>query len=145
MHASLREFLAEPSSDAGSKDASHAFGLIALGKFVMRLPTEVLEEELPRLKYTLMAALNDSTLVIREAAYATIIAAQLVLRDETHLFALLDGLDDNKKNLLTYYFDKHDARDLNADGGGIGMTKLEGQMGRLDKLMNTPQKSRILN
>jgi len=142
MHASLRAFLAEPSPDTNAKDASHAFGLIALGKFVMRLPTEVLEEELPRLKFTLMAALNDATLVIREAAYATIIAAQLVLRDETHLFALLDGLDDNKKNLLTYYFDKHDARDLNVDGNGIGMTKLEGQMGRLDKLMNTPQKGR---
>lgn len=142
MHGSLRAFLAEPSSDASAKDASHAFGLIALGKFVMRLPAEVLEEELPRLKSTLIAALNDATLVIREAAYAAIIAAQLVLRDETHLFALLDDLDDNKKNLLTYYFDKHDARDLGADGNSVGMTKLEGQMGRLDKLMNTPQKGR---
>jgi CLIP-associating protein 1/2 len=140
MHGSLRAFLAEPSSDTSAKDASHAFGLIAVGKFVMRLPAEVLEEELPRLKSTLMAALNDTTLVIREAAYATIIAAQLVLRDETHLFALLDGLDDNKKNLLTYYFDKHDARDLGVDGNGAGMSKLEGQMGRLDKLMNTPQR-----
>jgi len=142
MHASLRAFLAEPSSDANAKDASHAFGLIALGKFVIRLPTEVLEEELPRLKSTLIAALNDATLVIREAAYATIIAAQLVLRDEVHLFALLDGLDDNRKNLLTYYFDKHDARSSNVDGSSLGMTKLEGQMGRLDKLMNTPQKAR---
>ncbi|KAG1753830.1 clasp N terminal-domain-containing protein [Suillus paluster] len=142
MHGSLRAFVAEPSSDASAKDASHAFGLIAVGKFVMRLPAEVLEEELPRLKSTLIAALNDTTLVIREAAYATIIAAQLVLRDETHLFALLDGLDDNKKNLLTYYFDKHDARVIGMDGNGVGMTKLEGQMGRLDKLMNTPQKGR---
>lgn len=142
MHGSLRAFLAEPSLDTGAKDASHAFGLIAVGKFVMRLPAEVLEEELPRLKSTLMTALNDTTLVIREAAYATIIAAQLVLRDETHLFALLDGLDDNKKNLLTYYFDKHDARVLGVDGNGVGMMKLEGQMGRLDKLMNTPQREK---
>jgi CLIP-associating protein 1/2 len=142
MHGSLRAFLAEPSSDTSAKDASHAFGLIAVGKFVMRLPAEVLEEELPRLKSTLMAALNDTTLVIREAAYATIIAAQLVLRDETHLFALLDGLDDNKKNLLTYYFDKHDARVLGVSSNGVGMTKLEGQMGRLDKLMNTPQREK---
>lgn len=142
MHGSLRAFLAEPSSDMSAKHASHAFGLIAMGKFVMRLPAEVLEEELPRLKSTLMAALNDTTLVIREAAYATIIAAQLVLRDETHLFALLDGLDDNKKNLLTYYFDKHNARDLGVDGNGVGITKLEGQMGRLDKLMNTPQREK---
>lgn len=142
MHGSLRTFLAEPSSDTSTKDTSHAFGLIAVGKFVMRLPAEVLEEELPRLKSTLMAALNDTTLVIREAAYATIIAAQFVLRDETHLFALLDGLDDNKKNLLTYYFDKHGARDLGVDDNSVGMTKLEGQMGRLDKLMNTPQRKK---
>jgi len=51
------------------------------------LPAEVLEEELPRLKQTFISALNDtSTLVIREAAYAAIIASQLVLRDEAHLF-----------------------------------------------------------
>ncbi|KAH7903218.1 hypothetical protein BJ138DRAFT_1107851 [Hygrophoropsis aurantiaca] len=126
---------------------------------------------------------NTSTLVIREAAYAAIIAAQLVLRDETHLFMLLEGLDDNKKNLLTYYFDKHGAREesgvgqrgsMSAGGSiagagrmgsgftgnkgiarssdsteetdqneaGSGMTRLEGQMGRLDKMMNTPQKGR---
>ncbi|KAH7922895.1 hypothetical protein BV22DRAFT_1197100 [Leucogyrophana mollusca] len=144
MHSNLRAFLAEPSPDAASKATTHAFGLIALGKFIMRLPAEVLEEELPRLKATFIAALNDaSTLVIREAAYAAIIAAQLVLRDETHLFALLEGLDDNKKNLLTYYFDKHGAREISvASSDSSGMAKLEGQMGRLDKLMNTPQKSR---
>lgn len=143
MHSSLRSFLAEPASDPSVKAGSHAFGLIALGKFILRLPAEVLEEELPRLKQTFIAALNDvSTLVVREAAYAAIIAAQLVLRDEGHLFALLDGLDDNKKNLLTYYFEKHGARGLDfavTSGGGAGMTKLEGQMGRLDKLMNTPR------
>ena len=49
--------------------------------------------------------------MVREAAAAAIIAAQLVLRDEAHLFALLDGLPDDKKNLLTYLFDKHGCRD----------------------------------
>lgn len=91
-------------------------------------------------------ALNDTTtLVIREAAYAAIIASQLVLRDEAHLFALLDGLDDNKKNLLTYYFEKHGARELDFSSGctdAVGMTRLESQMGRLDKIMNTPVKAR---
>lgn len=38
-----------------------------------------------------------------------------MLKDETQLFALLDGLADDKKNLLTYLFDKHGAR---ATGGG---------------------------
>lgn len=47
---------------------------------------------------------------MRESAAAVLISAQLVLRDETHLFALLDGLADEKKNLLTYLFDKHGAR-----------------------------------
>ena len=160
MHSSLRAFLAEPVQDPSIKAASHAFGLIALGKFILRLPAEVLEEELPRLKQTFITvspaflygrmcahgfqALNDSsTLVVREAAYASIIAAQLVLRDEAHLFVLLDGLDDNKKNLLTYYFEKHGARGLDfasTSGTSEGMTKLEGQMGRLDKMMNTPQR-----
>ncbi|KAL4081701.1 clasp N terminal-domain-containing protein [Scleroderma yunnanense] len=143
MHSSLRAFLAEPALDPTAKAASHAFGLIALGKFILRLPAEVLEEELPRLKQTFISALNDtSTLVVREAAYAALIAAQLVLRDEAQLFVLLDGLDDNKKNLLTYYFEKHGARgsDFTATSGtSEGMTKLEGQMGRLDKIMNTPQ------
>ncbi|KAG9317226.1 clasp N terminal-domain-containing protein [Chiua virens] len=149
MHSSLRSFLAEPAADVGVKAGSHAFGLIALGKFILRLPSEVLEEELPRLKQTFIAAsiaLNDTTtLVIREAAYTAIIASQLVLRDEAHLFALLDGLDDNKKNLLTYYFEKHGARELDFSSGStdaVGMTKLESQMGRLDKMMNTPQKGR---
>lgn len=143
MHSSLRSFLAEPASDPLVKAGSHAFGLIALGRFILRLPVEVLEEELPRLKQTFIAALNEvSTLVVREAAYAAIIAAQMVLRDEGHLFALLDGLDDNKKNLLTYYFEKHGARGLDfatTSESNVGMTKLEGQMGRLDKLMNTPR------
>ncbi|KAF8138205.1 clasp N terminal-domain-containing protein [Boletus edulis] len=146
MHSSLRGFLAEPALDVGVKAGSQAFGLIALGKFILRLPTEVLEEELPRLKQTLIAALNDSTtLVIREAAYAAIIASQLVLHDEAHLFTLLDGLDDNKKNLLTYYFEKHGAREFDFSSSStdaVGMMKLGSQMGRLDKIMNTPVKGR---
>lgn len=56
MHASLRAFQTDPphsSSDNSVKAASYAFGMIALGKFILRLPAEVLEEELPRLKGTL--------------------------------------------------------------------------------------------
>lgn len=57
MHASLRAFYAtahHPSSDNVVKAASYAFGMIALGKFILRLPAEVLEEELPRIKGTLI-------------------------------------------------------------------------------------------
>ncbi|KIK65484.1 hypothetical protein GYMLUDRAFT_38957 [Collybiopsis luxurians FD-317 M1] len=140
LHASLRAFqVMEPPSedDTDVKASSYAFGLIALGKFVLRLPAEIAEEELPRLRNTLIMGLNDSkSLVVREAAAAAIISAQLVLRDETHLFALLDGLADEKKNLLTYLFDKHGARGLPL--GRTGIDKLEKEMRRLDTRTSTP-------
>ncbi|CCM02847.1 uncharacterized protein FIBRA_04959 [Fibroporia radiculosa] len=148
LHACLRSFRDSPSPSPSSveiKDGTYAFGLVALGKFVLRLPPEVLEEELPRLRTTLISALTDSSttssLVVREAAAASIIAAQLVLRDETHLFALLDGLPDDKKNLLTYLFDKHGSRG-NAEVTGLtGMEKLEREMRRLDNRTSTPPRT----
>ncbi|KAJ8515986.1 hypothetical protein ONZ45_g6658 [Pleurotus djamor] len=150
MHASMRAFLAEPhppSSSAEVKSSTYAFGLIALGKFILRLPAEIAEEELPRLKDSLITALNDkSSLVVRESAAATIIATQLVLRDETHLFMLLDGLADEKKNLLTYLFDKHGVRGLPPASSAVsigpsGVDKLEKEMRRLDTRMNTPPRT----
>jgi CLIP-associating protein 1/2 len=62
----------------------------------------------------------------------------LALRDETHLFALLDGLADEKKNLLTYLFDKHGARGVAASTGPSGVDKLEKEMRRLDTRTSTP-------
>ncbi len=53
-----------------------------------------------------------------------------MLRDETHLFELLDGLADEKKNLLTYLFDKHGAR--GAPKKVSGVNRLEKEMRRLD-------------
>ncbi|KAF5388162.1 hypothetical protein D9615_000202 [Tricholomella constricta] len=144
MHASLRAFHAEPCPESSSEDvksAAYAFGLIALGKFVLRLPAEIAEEELPRLKGTLISSLNDkASLIVRESAAASIIAAQLILRDETHLFALLDGLADEKKNLLTYLFDKHGARGLTATTSSLGMDKLEKEIRRLDTRTSTPSR-----
>lgn len=58
MHASLRSFHAEArpeSSDEDAKALTYAFGLIALGKFILRLPAEIAEEELPRLRGTLIS------------------------------------------------------------------------------------------
>ncbi|PPQ79539.1 hypothetical protein CVT25_003421 [Psilocybe cyanescens] len=144
MHASLRVFHLEPTPIAESEEikaATYAFGLMALGKFILRLPAEIAEEELPRLKATLINSLNDkSSLIVRESAAAAIIAAQLVLRDETHLFALLDGLADDKKNLLTYLFDKHGARGTGLNGP-TGMDKLEKEIRRLDTRTSTPLRS----
>lgn len=139
LHAALVSFRATPVPPPYSDEAkasSYAFGLIALAKFALRLPAEVLEDELPRLKHTLITALTDTTsLVVREAAAAAIIAAQVVLRDDAHLFALLDGLADDKKNLLTYLFDKHGVRGV--DGSG-SVDRLEREMRRLDGRTGTP-------
>ncbi|KAK7061538.1 clasp N terminal-domain-containing protein [Favolaschia claudopus] len=142
MHASLRSFSTEDYPSTASEEgkaATYAFGLIALGKFILRLPAEIAEEELPRLKKTLISALNDkSSLVIRESAAVAIISAQLALRDETHLFALLDGLADEKKNLLTYLFDKHGVRGVTASTAPSGVDKLQKEMRRLDTRTSTP-------
>ncbi|KAI0030224.1 clasp N terminal-domain-containing protein [Vararia minispora EC-137] len=150
LHANLLAFAAEApptASSAEAKAATYAYGLIALGKFILRLPDEILEEELPRLKSTLISALSDPTsLVVREAAASAIIAAQLVLRDETHLFALLDGLPDDKKNLLTYLFDKHAARGAGAGsqvGPAVGVDRLEREMRRLDGRTATPPRPKM--
>jgi CLIP-associating protein 1/2 len=92
-------------------------------------------------------ALNDtSSLVVRESAASAIIAAQLVLRDETHLFALLDGLADDKKNLLTYLFDKHAARGAAINQGSpstVGVDRLEREMRRLDDRTATPPRPSV--
>jgi CLIP-associating protein 1/2 len=56
VHANLKAFHAEPPpspEDEEVKSATYAFGLMALGKFILRLPAEIAEEELPRLKVTL--------------------------------------------------------------------------------------------
>lgn len=58
MHASIRAFRDSPLhvlTDLDVKNGTYAFGLIALGKFILRLPAEVLEDELPRLKVTLIS------------------------------------------------------------------------------------------
>jgi len=83
---------------------------------------------------------NRKSLLVRESAAACIIAAQLVLRDETHLFALLDGLPDDKKNLLTYLFDKHGVRNPTADSSDSGIDKLEKELRRLDTRTSTPMR-----
>ncbi|CAL1702266.1 unnamed protein product [Somion occarium] len=138
MHAALRAFRNGPTPNADIKDSTYSFGLIALGKFMLRLPAEVLEDELPRLRDTLISALtHQSSIVVREAAAASIIAAQLVIQDETHMFTLLDGLPEDKKNLLAYLFDKHSARG-SAAVGQSGLERLEKEIRRLDNRTSTP-------
>ncbi|KAI0676880.1 clasp N terminal-domain-containing protein [Trametes maxima] len=150
LHASLRAFRdapPPPSATTEIRDGTYAFGLIALGKFFLRLPAEVLEEELPRLRATLISALTESSgtnaIAVREAATAATIAAQMVLRDETHLFTLLDGLPDEKKNLLAYMFDKHGTRGPATATGPSAMEKLEREMRRIDGRLSAPGRSGV--
>lgn len=65
LHAALESFRATPVPPPYSDEAkasSYAFGLIALAKFALRLPVEVLEDKLLRPKHTLITALTDTTL-----------------------------------------------------------------------------------
>ena len=58
LHACVRTFRETPPPESSSveiRDGTYAFGLVALGKFILRLPAEVLEEELPRLRVTLIS------------------------------------------------------------------------------------------
>ncbi len=84
-HATPVSFQASPippSCLEETKASSYAFGLIALTKFELHLPVEVLKEELPRLKQTLIVVLMDAlSLIVHEVAAAAIIAAQVVLYD----------------------------------------------------------------
>ena len=80
---------------------------------------------------------------VRKGAYVVIIAAQINLQDEAHLFALLSGLSENQKNLLTYEFEKLKTRghldattrrDSSAGQGNTSLRKLVDQMRNLDAL-----------
>ena len=57
MHASLRAFHSQSVTAPATENvraSTYAFGLVALGKFILRLPAEIAEEELPRLKATMI-------------------------------------------------------------------------------------------
>ena len=60
MHGCVKSFASAPPAEdvedsVELKTMSYCFGLSALGKFIRRLPGEILEEELPRLKDTLIS------------------------------------------------------------------------------------------
>ncbi|KAG8929562.1 suppressor of tub2 mutation [Tulasnella sp. 418] len=145
IHRNLEDFLKKPPPDSSLVDAktsSYCFGLVAIAKFILMLPPEVLEDQLPRIKGLLIKALGDQTSsTVREAAYVVIIASQIKLRDETQVFALIGGLSETQKHLLTYEFEKIKARGpstaagLGDDEDSLrGLQKLAGKMRHLDAL-----------
>lgn len=146
MRICLKNFLSHTEPKSVSKDVklrAHAFGLITMAKFIIKLPADILEEELPKIKSNLIDAYLNSESVVRQAATAAITAAQVILRDETHLFALLGPLPDDKKNLLTYFFEKNNARgSVGKQAENDGMDKLFKEMVRLDQRISTPPRLR---
>ncbi|KAG8899341.1 suppressor of tub2 mutation [Tulasnella sp. 403] len=111
VHRKLDEYLrggtvSDPTL-ADTTTSSYCFALLTIAKFILLLPAEVLEDELPRVRDSLLKAISPSEPApVREASYAVMIAAQINLRDETLLFTLLSGLTETQKHLLTYEFDK---------------------------------------
>ncbi|KIJ56519.1 hypothetical protein M422DRAFT_217939 [Sphaerobolus stellatus SS14] len=145
MNGCLKEFLSQPIPPHASQDAkirAYAFGLITMAKFIIKLPPDILEEELPKIKQTLVEAYLNAEAMVRQAATTAITAAQVILQDETHLFALLEPLPDDKKNLLTYFFEKSNARGGSIGQSSSGMEKLSKEMDRLDQRLSTPPRAR---
>jgi CLIP-associating protein 1/2 len=69
---SLKRFLTQPVPSGGSPEArslAYAFGLLAIGKFLLRLPADILEEELPRMKSTLTEARFSSPAIFSISDY----------------------------------------------------------------------------
>lgn len=64
MSLCLKAFLAQPIPSYASNDSrirAHAFGLVTMAKFIIRLPADILEEELPKMKLTLTEVCSSST------------------------------------------------------------------------------------
>jgi len=79
-----------------------------------------------------LQSLTHKNSIVRSAASMVIVAAQSVLRDQAHLFTLLDGLSEEKKNFLTYMFNKNDVQmgyEKSRDGSA---SKVEAEIAKLD-------------
>ncbi|KAG8747226.1 suppressor of tub2 mutation [Ceratobasidium sp. 414] len=116
---------------------SWAYGLIGMAKLVMRFPPDILEEEIPRIRSTLTIAIcYEQSSLVRGAATVAIAACQVVLRDETHLFALLGNLPNEKKNLLTYYFNRTGSR--GPAGSAVEAGKVDEEIRKIDRGTTLP-------
>ncbi|KAF8761794.1 CLASP N terminal [Rhizoctonia solani] len=116
---------------------SWAYGLVGIAKIMMRLPPDILEEEIPRVRGTLTTAIcYEQSSLVRGAATVAIAACQMVLRDETHLFTLLGNLPNEKKNLLMYYFNRTGSR--GPAGGAVEAGKVDEELRKIDRGRHSP-------
>ncbi|KAF8741306.1 CLASP N terminal, partial [Rhizoctonia solani] len=123
---------------------SWAYGLVGIAKIMMRLPPDILEEEIPRVRGTLTTAIcYEQSSLVRGAATVAIAACQMVLRDETHLFTLLGNLPNEKKNLLMYYFNRTGSR--GPAGGAVEAGKVDEELRKIDRGATLPPRANVLS
>jgi len=61
MNACLKAFLSQPVPLHPSQDTktrTYTFGLITMAKFIIKLPADIVEEELPKMKQTLVEVIT---------------------------------------------------------------------------------------
>ncbi|KAM0752761.1 hypothetical protein T439DRAFT_182194 [Meredithblackwellia eburnea MCA 4105] len=104
LRSSMSAYLASQREEGLPK--SYALGLRLLGKLFERLPSEILEDELPKTKELIKVGLKDKSGDNRRAAIHTLVAAQSVLQDEERLSLMMDGLAPDQRNLLAYYLER---------------------------------------
>ena len=82
-----------------------SLSLKALTIMLKKLPIEVLEDEIPRVKEVLIHGLYNEFGHVRQSSVNAIVAAHSVLRDERKLFALTQ-IPKEKEGLLAYYMSR---------------------------------------
>ncbi|KDN53299.1 hypothetical protein K437DRAFT_271807 [Tilletiaria anomala UBC 951] len=75
-------------------------------RLLQRIPPEVIEDELPRLRYAIKAGLNDPAPDVRQCAMSTIMCAFHQLQDSSRIIAMLAPLPQSQQDLIMYYFAK---------------------------------------
>ncbi|KAH7345258.1 clasp N terminal-domain-containing protein [Rhizoctonia solani] len=143
LHSFLDENLPSPELEPVRAN-SWAYGLVGMAKIMMRLPPDILEEEIPRVRGTLTTAIcYEQSSIVRGAATVAIAACQMVLRDETHLFTLLGNLPNEKKNLLMYYFNRTGSR--GPAGGTVEASKVDEELRKIDRGTTLPPRANVLS
>lgn len=89
-----------------SRVAIHTLGLRALSRVLLRLPTELIEEELPRARDLVKSGLNDAQVTLRQEAVKVMVAANRKVGDPALLFGILQPLERAQEDLLMYYMAK---------------------------------------
>ena len=97
---------APSAADEAARVRVYTLGLRSLGRLLLRLPPELVEEELPRAKLLIKAAFCAANVELRLAATQVIVAAHARMHDEATLFRILAPLEESQRDLLTYYISK---------------------------------------